>query len=296
MQQIKHRNLHLRTAKRIRFGQNWFEARAVCWNKPNHPIFWSIRTARCHETVSLQLWRKLSRKIRKSCLALRLNETLLKNVFRLHSYTIYPLTPHQAKAKHWIENTTLLVVCGYVSQDIGDSFTEYFLNGGYMISVCSDLLHSILPTFRSHAEVREHELVQFSYGRWHKVKMMHHIFCYQPSPVKKHFSTDSEDILSEPKPYVFVWSGRVLRWMKVNFLLVSRNSSAKVCPKRSVELCDQQKVIHNLQVQILGTEETWNTPSLLLASDPINSGVAIFSQVSWYTVERGIETVQKLLS
>ncbi|XP_037036293.1 biotin--protein ligase [Bradysia coprophila] len=181
----------------------------------------------------------------------------LKEIVKENSYTIYALTPHQAKSKHWIDNTTLLVVCGYVSQDIGDSFTQYFLNGGYMMSVCSDLLHTILPTFRSHAEVREHELVQFSYGRWQKVKMMHHIFCYQPSPIKKHFSTDSEDHLSDQKP----------------------NSSAKVCSKRSVELCDQQKVIHNLQVQILGTEETWNTPSLLLATDPINSGVAIFSQV-----------------
>lgn len=42
-------------------------------------------------------------------------------------------------------------------------------------------------------QVREHELVQFSYDKWQKVKMMHHIFCYQPSPVKKNFSTDSDD-------------------------------------------------------------------------------------------------------
>lgn len=47
-----------------------------------------------------------------------------------------------------------------------------------------------------------------------------------------------------------------------------------------VELRDKQNVIHNLQVQILGTEETWNTPSLLLATDPMNGGKAVFSQVS----------------
>lgn len=86
-----------------------------------------------------------------------------------------------------------------MSQDIGDAFTQYFLNGGHMLSVCSDLLHAILPTYRTHAEVREHELVQFSYGRWQKVKMMHHIFCYQPSPVKKHFSTDNEEHVVEQK-------------------------------------------------------------------------------------------------
>lgn len=38
--------------------------------------------------------------------------------------------------------------------------------------------------------------------------------------------------------------------------------------------------MHNLQVQILGTEETWNTPSLLLATDSNNGGKAIFSQVN----------------
>lgn len=115
-------------------------------------------------------------------------------------YTIYPLTAQQAKTKIWIDNTTLLVVCGYVAPDVGDILTEYFLRGGKMLSLCSDVLHIVLPTFRTHAEVREHELVQFSYGRWQKVKMMHHIFCYQPSPVKKHFSTDSDEPQMPKKP------------------------------------------------------------------------------------------------
>lgn len=46
--------------------------------------------------------------------------------------------------------------------------------------------------------MREHELVQFTYGRWKKVKMMHHIFCYQPSPVKKQFSSVDEDQQQQP--------------------------------------------------------------------------------------------------
>ncbi|KAJ6634628.1 hypothetical protein Bhyg_13204, partial [Pseudolycoriella hygida] len=134
----------------------------------------------------------------------------LKDIVKENTYTIYPFIPQPPKAKVWMENTTLLVVCGYVSQELSDAFTEYFLNGGHMMSICSDLLHAILPTFRSHAEVREHELVQFSYGRWQKVKMMHHIFCYQPSPVKKHFSTDNEEHLVEQKK-------------TDNFCIVSRN-------------------------------------------------------------------------
>ena len=104
------------------------------------------------------------------------------------------------KNKIWIDNTTLLVVCGYVAHDVGEIFTEFFLRGGKMLSLCSDVLQMVLPTFRTHAEVREHELVQFSYGRWQKVKMMHHIFCYQPSPVKKHFSTDSDEVQLPKKP------------------------------------------------------------------------------------------------
>lgn len=65
-----------------------------------------------------------------------------------------------------------------------------------MLCLCSDLLHVVLPNYRT-AEVREQELAQFSYNRWQKVHMMHHIFCYQPSPIKKHFSHDSDDSASQ---------------------------------------------------------------------------------------------------
>lgn len=108
-------------------------------------------------------------------------------------YTVYPLSAAEVRTTVWLDNTTMLVVCGSVAPDIGAVLTEFFLRGGKMLSLCSDVLHIVLPTFRTHAEVREHELVQFSYGRWQRVRMMHHIFCYQPSPVRKHFSTDSEE-------------------------------------------------------------------------------------------------------
>lgn len=36
---------------------------------------------------------------------------------------------------------------------------------------------------------------------------------------------------------------------------------------------------HELDIQVLASEETWRTPSLLQATDLTNSGVAIFSQV-----------------
>ncbi|KAI8045517.1 hypothetical protein M5D96_001699 [Drosophila gunungcola] len=123
---------------------------------------------------------------RESTLA-TLQQLLERNV-----YTIYPLMPQQAAQKYWTEQTALLVVCGSVAPGIGQILVDYFLQGGKVLSLCSDILHFILPNYRT-AEVREHELVQFSYDKWQRVKMMHHIFCYQPSPVKKHFSTDSEE-------------------------------------------------------------------------------------------------------
>lgn len=57
--------------------------------------------------------------------------------------------------------------------------------------------------------------------------------------------------------------------------------SELMCP-RSVDVKDLQGNQHSLQVQVLGTEETWNTPSLMLAcnKNTTNGGKAIFSQVS----------------
>ena len=98
----------------------------------------------------------------------------------------------QVKTKIWFDNTILLVVCGTITDDIKNILLDYFLIGGKMFSLCSDLLNIVLPNYHT-AEVREHELVQFSYGKWSKIKMMHHVFCYQPSPVRKHFSHDGEE-------------------------------------------------------------------------------------------------------
>ncbi|XP_023297566.2 biotin--protein ligase isoform X1 [Lucilia cuprina] len=179
----------------------------------------------------------------------------LKEILADNTYTIYPLTAQQVEQKHWLNTTALLVVCGTVPNTIGELFVDYFLRGGKVLSLCSDILHFILPTYRT-AEVREHELVQFSYDKWQKVKMMHHIFCYQPSPVKKNFSTDSDDSA-----------------------YTNSRKPALVCPPRSIELKDLKGVMHQLDVKVLGTEETWNTPSLLLASNKKSGGTAVFSQV-----------------
>lgn len=51
-----------------------------------------------------------------------------------------------------------------------------------------------------------------------------------------------------------------------------------MCP-RSVEVRDSLGHVHNLNVKVLGTEQTWNTPSLLVADNGKIGGKAIFSQV-----------------
>lgn len=67
-----------------------------------------------------------------------------------------------------------------------------------------------------------------------------------------------------------------------------------VCP-RSVEVQDLQHNVHNLQVQVLGTEETWNTPSLLLATNANTGGKAVFSQVSLHKMFRDLLLISSTL-
>lgn len=76
----------------------------------------------------------------------------LRQLLEPDVYTIYPLTPQQAAQKYWIEQTALLVVCGSVAPAIGQILVDYFLHGGKVLGLCSDILHFILPNYRT-AEV-----------------------------------------------------------------------------------------------------------------------------------------------
>lgn len=49
---------------------------------------------------------------------------------------------------------------------------------------------------------------------------------------------------------------------------------------RSIDVKDLQGNEHSLEVKVLGTEETWNTPSLMIATNLKTAGVAVFSQVN----------------
>lgn len=64
---------------------------------------------------------------------------------------------------HLADNCTLAVICGNVPPNLTTQLLRFLLTGGQMLCLCSDLLNSVLHTFTT-AEVREHELVRFSYG------------------------------------------------------------------------------------------------------------------------------------
>lgn len=63
----------------------------------------------------------------------------------------------------------------------------------------------------------------------------------------------------------------------------SGNGSSPIAPRTpsAVEIQHNGKD-YTIQVQVLGTEETWQTPSLLLATVKDGEGRAIFSQASLF--------------
>uniref|UniRef100_A0A2C9H8A1 BPL/LPL catalytic domain-containing protein n=1 Tax=Anopheles quadriannulatus TaxID=34691 RepID=A0A2C9H8A1_ANOQN len=171
----------------------------------------------------------------------------LNNLLEPNTYTIYPITAGQAMAASWLQSTVLIIVAGSLDMEVRKILLDYFLHGGTVFSLCSDLLDIILPDSKT-AEIRERELVSFSYRKWKQIKMLHHIFCYQLSPAKKQFSLESEE-------------------------------TSTLLPVSYVDVSDRQGKPHSLAVEILAQEETWNTPSILEAHNRKTGGRAIFSQI-----------------
>ncbi|XP_049280287.1 biotin--protein ligase [Anopheles funestus] len=171
----------------------------------------------------------------------------LNNLLEPNTYTIYPITTGQAMASSWQQSTVLIIVAGTLDVEVRKILLDYFLHGGLVFSLCSDMLDIILPDSKT-AEIRERELVSFSYRKWKQIKMLHHIFCYQLSPAKKQFSLESEE-------------------------------TSTLLPISYVDVTDRKGKPHSLAVEILAQEETWNTPSILEAHNRKTGGRAIFSQI-----------------
>ncbi|XP_047511746.1 biotin--protein ligase isoform X2 [Pieris napi] len=164
-------------------------------------------------------------------------EASLKKVLDCDRYTVYSVSREALCGGAWRGRAALVAVAGCAGR-AAPLLLAHLLDGGKLLAICSDLLHTVLPHYKT-AEIRENEVVQFSYDKWKAVKMKHHIFCYQASPAKKQFSTESD---RQPSKYT-------------------------------------GHPGHELDVKVLASEETWRTPSLLQATDLTNHGAAIFSQI-----------------
>ncbi|XP_063622678.1 uncharacterized protein LOC134794809 [Cydia splendana] len=224
-------------------------------------------------------------------------EASLRKVLDADRYTIYSVTRDALETGAWRGRCALVAVAGCVGR-AAPLLLAHLLDGGRLLALCSDLLHAVLPYYKT-AEVRENEVVQFTFDKWKSVKMKHHIFCYQASPAKKQFSTESD---RQPSKYTghpgHELDIQVLAseetWRTPSLLQATDLTNSGVAIFSQVQYFMLYTVQytghpgHELDIQVLASEETWRTPSLLQATDLTNSGVAIFSQVQYfmlYTVQ-----------
>ncbi|XP_014242533.1 biotin--protein ligase isoform X2 [Cimex lectularius] len=170
----------------------------------------------------------------------------LENCLIRDRYTIY-IVNFSDEGVLSLEHACLVVIHGNIPSNFTSHVMKYLLEySGSLLCLCSDFIGSILPMFAT-AEVRPNELVRCSYKTWKHVPLMHHVFCYQPTPRKPQFTHDE-------------------------------HSSLRAIPE-SVQITDSHEKVHLLKVDILGAEETWQTPSLLLVSLVNSTSKIVFSQV-----------------
>uniref|UniRef100_A0A8D8C2V0 Biotin--protein ligase n=1 Tax=Culex pipiens TaxID=7175 RepID=A0A8D8C2V0_CULPI len=54
-------------------------------------------------------------------------------------YTVYPLSAEQVRGRAWPDSTAALIVHGRLETSLAGVFADYFLNGGKLLGVCSDV-------------------------------------------------------------------------------------------------------------------------------------------------------------
>ncbi|KAK4319414.1 hypothetical protein Pmani_009649 [Petrolisthes manimaculis] len=170
-------------------------------------------------------------------------------------YIVYHLTDELAFKSPWCGSTTLLVVCGDVPAHISTAFIRYLLQGGRILSICSDFLNMAIPLFGT-VEVQEQAVVSVSYKEWSSVQLLHHQHCFHSSPRHKRFSQEVDNAKAE----------------------ASRSGAVSVEPTH-VEIIDEYGGQHRLDLRVLATDDTWAAPTLLAAQLHGGIGSAIFSQV-----------------
>uniref|UniRef100_A0A2S2NYB8 Biotin--protein ligase n=2 Tax=Schizaphis graminum TaxID=13262 RepID=A0A2S2NYB8_SCHGA len=173
----------------------------------------------------------------------------LESVLHRYRYTIYTLSLDKMLHSPWTSQATMVVVYGAVPDELYPLLEQYLLTeGGRILCLCSDFLGTLLPTAFSTAEVCSDDIVSFTYRPLSmRTSLLHHILCYQPSiPNNDHFP--SENGIKEDKSLDIV------------------------------DMFDTNNKHHTINIEVLAAEDTWETPSLILATAP-SGGKVIFSQV-----------------
>ncbi|CAB0001613.1 unnamed protein product [Nesidiocoris tenuis] len=171
-----------------------------------------------------------------------LESTLLTNRYVIHKFAFAEM-----QSPTWLDDSVLVVVHGNVPASFIPVLMNYLAKGPVsLFCLCSDFLGNILPLFQT-AEVRPNELVHCSYKSWKHVLLMHHVFCYQPTP-------------SDPK------------------FSYNENANPKAIPEL-IEVTDASGKKSSLKIDVLGVEDTWKTPSFLLVTFKNVSSKIVFSQV-----------------
>ncbi|XP_018901600.2 biotin--protein ligase isoform X1 [Bemisia tabaci] len=174
----------------------------------------------------------------------------LHEIVERDRYTIHSLNLNKMISSPWLQKSKLVIICGNVPPSLVPHLLKYLVSdGGQILCICSDLLGVFLSSFQT-AEVRPDEIVRLNYDKWKHVPLMHHIFCYQPSPTSDQFPPEE-----------------------------SLSDSVSARTPSSVEVIDMNNESHTLLVKVLGVEETWHTPSFLLATCLSSEGKVLFSQV-----------------
>lgn len=96
----------------------------------------------------------------------------LRSALEPDCYTVYSVTKAQIEANAWPDSTVLLVVHGSVESTVTKVFLDYFLKGGKLLSICSDLLELIISKCK---ETRGIELVTVTYETWQNIQVMQEI-------------------------------------------------------------------------------------------------------------------------
>lgn len=95
-------------------------------------------------------------------------ESIFKKVLDADRYTIYKISKETLEKGAWKGRTALLTITGNVNSSI---VNEHFLQGGKILGLHTNLLHTVIPYYKSENRI---DIAEFKYGKFN-VKVNHEI-------------------------------------------------------------------------------------------------------------------------